>query len=75
MKNKAQATIEFTLAFVCSLLFLILTVNLFCWFNHCLVDRQRTYEATRTDATRIASPGVWDYEPPELNVFVAGGHE
>ena len=73
MKNKAQASIEFTIAFVCTILFLILTCNLFVWLNHCLVRRQVAYENSRKEATR-STPGRDDFfTPPQFNVFSLGG--
>ena len=52
MRKKAQASIEFTIAFVCTILFLIFTCNLFVWLNHCLVRRHVAYENTRELAGR-----------------------
>jgi len=73
MKNNAQASIEFSIAFVCAILFLILTCNLFVWLNHCLVRRQVAYEDSRVEAGH-SSPGRTDfYTPPRLNVFSSGG--
>ena len=78
--NKAQATIEFTMVFVIALLFILLTVNVFVWLNHCLVARQVAYEETRTAAgTRPITDGSGDpgksdfFTPPQLNIFTIGG--
>ena len=74
MRNKAQSSIEFTLAFVCTILFIVLTCNLFVWFNHCLSRRQVSYENSREAATQDRNnPGKYDFTPPELNVFSLGG--
>lgn len=80
MKNRGQAIIEFTLGTVCAIVFLILACNLFVWFNHCLVRRQRAYEQSREEAGRPpttelhGNPGREDfYTPPRLNVFTSGG--
>ena len=82
MKKNAQATIEFTLAFICTILFLILSCNLFVWMNHCLVGRQRAYEDSRQEAGaglevsdgQSGTPGKADfYTPPKLDVFSSGG--
>ena len=73
MKTKAQAIIEFTLAFICAILFLILSCNLFVWMNHCMVGRQVGYENSRVDAGH-SNPGNEDfYTPPTLHVFSSGG--
>ena len=85
--NKAQATIEFTMVFVITLLFILLTANVFVWLNHCMVGRQLAYEETRTDAgspniyldenehtIKHGSPGRGDFfTPPNLNIFALGG--
>jgi hypothetical protein len=85
-KNRAQATIEFSLAFIMAILFLLLTCNLFVWLNHCVVGRQAAYEKTRVEAgdgrdekflwfvTEGAEPGKGDfYKTPDLNIFMPGG--
>lgn len=85
MKSKAQVSIEFSIAFVCTILFLILTCNLFVWFNHCLVRRQVAYEESRVQAADGRDTGWWFwkkpgtpgkddfYTPPRLNIFSSGG--
>jgi heme/copper-type cytochrome/quinol oxidase subunit 2 len=89
MNKKAQASLEFSLVFVITLLFVVLTVNVFAWLNHTMVGRQRAYEDTRSEAgstegttffglitTRPGDPGRNDfYERPPLNVFSPGGVE
>lgn len=77
--NRAQSTIEFTLAFVTAILFLVLTCNLFVWLNHSLVQRQRDYEQSRVTAAtspdRGGEPGKLDfYTPKTMNLFVSGGY-
>jgi len=90
-KLRAQSSIEFSVAFVSTLLFLVLTVNLFVWFNHCIVRRQRAFEDTRTPAGGLWVPkqdegsiekrekniGKSDFypQPPRLNVFSLGGYD
>jgi hypothetical protein len=75
IKKKSQSSIEFVIGFVAAILFLILSCNLFVWFNHCLVRRQRGYEDSRERATWSVSPGGQEdfYTPPKLNVFKSGG--
>ncbi len=83
MREKAQSSIEFSIAFVVAILFLILTCNLFVWFNHCLVGRQVAYEETRVVAASPVplestdppgEPGKADfYTRPDLKVFSLGG--
>jgi len=76
MNKKAQATLEFTLVFVITLLFIVLTVNVFVWLNHCMVRRQVAYEDTRSEAgtteqkflwfvTRPGDPGKSDFFTPD----------
>lgn len=80
--KKGQATIEFTFAFVVTILLIVLTANVFVWLNHCIVRRQVAYENTRSEAggyrdwwdIRPPNPGKNDfYTPPKLNVFKLGG--
>ena len=73
--NKGQATIEFTLAFVVTILLIVLTANVFAWVNHCIVRRQVAYENSRTLAGSSGSNvGKSDFfTPPKLNVFKLGG--
>jgi uncharacterized protein (UPF0333 family) len=76
MNKKAQSTLEFTLVFVIVLLFIFCTVNLFVWFNHCIVRRQVSYEQSRGDAAGQAEANVGKsdfYTPNKLNVFTPGG--
>jgi hypothetical protein len=76
MKNKAQVSIEFSIGLIVAILFLILTCNLFVWFNHCLTRRQVAYEDSRAEAGRSANPGRDDfYTPPRFNAFRLGGRE
>lgn len=46
-KVKAQVSLEFTVAFICTILFLIGTVQLFVWFGSNIVQRQKAYENSR----------------------------
>ena len=78
--GKAQATIEFTLAFVTAVLFLVLTCNLFVWLNHDIVRRQRAYEETRSEAAH-GDPGKLDFytstseiKKQPMNLFTPGGY-
>ena len=79
-RNKAQASIEFSIAFALALLLMILSCNLFVWLNHNIVQRQREYELTRvTAASPNGEPGKLDFYPKEkmqkLKVFVSGGYD
>ncbi len=75
--NKAQATLEFTLGFVLTILFIVFTVNVFVWLNHCMVGRQVAYEESRSKAAGSgaeADVGKANfYKRPSLNVFINGG--
>lgn len=80
MKKKGQASIEFSLGLIIAILFLLLTCNLFVWFNRCLIRRQLAYENSRVRATRTfnlgGNPGEPNFYNPQdnrLNVFRIGG--
>jgi len=47
-KVKAQVALEFITAFICTIIFLVLTTQLFVWFGSTIVNRQRAYESTRS---------------------------
>lgn len=83
--RKGQASIEFSLAFIIAILFLVLTCRVFVWFSGNLLRRQLAYEGTRQDAgggpvekelflgikikTR-GTPGRTDfYQTPKLDLF------
>jgi len=75
MKNKAQASIEFSIGLIIAILFLIITCNLFVWLNYCLVRRQVAYEGSRLEAAH-SNPGNADfYTPPKLSIFTPGGRK
>lgn len=79
LRNSAQATIEFSLAFVTAILFLVLTCNLFVWLNHTLVRRQRAYEESRVIAAKSSDiggdPGKLNfYTRQTVNLFTPGGY-
>lgn len=50
-KIKAQVVIEFTLAFVILVVFLIATTRVFVWLANDTVNRHKAYEATRSAST------------------------
>lgn len=67
--DKGQASIEFTLAFVMALFFLVLTCRVFVWFNGNLLRRQIAYEKSRVEAGST-NPGKLDfYAAPKLDLF------
>ena len=77
MNNRAQASLEFTMVFVITILFIVLTVNVFVWLNHCMVSRQVEYEKTRSEAgSSSTNVGKSDFynKVPKLNVFAPGGY-
>lgn len=86
MNKQAQATLEFTLVFVITILFVVLVANVFVWLNYCMVGRQVAYEQTRSEAGSTAEKFLWFvirrgdpgkddfYTPPKLNVFAPGGY-
>jgi len=50
---KGQASIEFSLAFILALFFLVLTCRLFVALNGNMINRQQDYENTRVSAGSI----------------------
>lgn len=52
-KNRAQASLEVTLAFICVIILLIGSVKIFVWLNERMVQRQKDYEATRVAAGNL----------------------
>lgn len=74
VKVKAQVALEFIAAFICTILVLIGTVQLFVWFGSSIVNRQKKYELTRAAAGNGAttnSPEIKDkfYPPEPLNIL------
>lgn len=49
-KVKAQVFIEFSLAFICAIIFLFGVTQLMVWFGGNIVRRCRAYDDTRTKA-------------------------
>lgn len=74
-KVRAQASIEFSLALVTSVLFLVLTCNLFVWCSRSIVQRQVAYERSRHEAAHADDePGKLNfYTPTNMSVFKLGG--
>ncbi len=66
---RGQVTLELTIGLVASLIFLLGTVQIFFWFNRCLVERQQAYESTRLNPLSTSGAGVNLYTPPKLYVF------
>lgn len=75
VKVKAQVALEFVAAFICTILFLIGTVQLFVWFGNNIVQRHKFYESSRADAGNGATTGKEEvkdkfYPSPEpLNIL------
>lgn len=44
----AQVALEFVVGFVCTILFLALTVQIFVWFGSNIVKRNKAYEDSRS---------------------------
>ena len=55
LKNRAQVSLETTLAFIGIIILLFATVRVFIWFTDRLVRRQEDYEASRVDAGSIGA--------------------
>ncbi len=70
---RAQATIEFSLAFMLILLFLVLTARLFVWFNGGMLRRQLAYEESRvlagTSNVEGGEPGKEDFYTRNLDIL------
>jgi len=66
---KGQSSIEFSLAFIIALLFLVLTARVFVWFGGNLIRRQVAYENSRKEAGST-NPGQTDfYKSSKLDLF------
>jgi len=72
---KAQAAIEFSLAFICLAIFLVATAKIFIWFGNNIVNRHVAYEATRvaagnsTTVQAAATQNFYDASANPLNIF------
>ena len=75
-KVKAQSSIEFSIALILAVLFMVFSSNLFVWLNHNIVQRQRGYENTRISSTNNNTPGRLDFypRPATMNLFSPGGY-
>lgn len=74
--NKAQSTLEFTLAFIMLLLLIVFTANVFVWINRSIVGRQAAYEESRSVAAWNIEEDIGKsdfYTPQKLDVFSPGG--
>ena len=72
---KAQSSIEFSLALISAVLFLVLTCNFFVWCGHTIVQRQVAYEASRVNAASNNNPGQLSfYAPSAMNLLKSGGY-
>jgi hypothetical protein len=71
--SKAQATIEFTIAFIACILFLIGITKIFVWVNQCIVERQVRYQETRGDPLGFKNKreniNNFYTNPPKLRIF------
>lgn len=66
--SKAQATIEFTIAFIACIILLIAITKVFVWVNQCIVERQVRYQATRNE-TLGDNIVNFDTAPTKLRIF------
>lgn len=72
---KAQAAIEFSLAFICLAIFLVATSKIFIWFGNNIVQRHVAYEQTRVaagDSATTQSAAVqnfYDQSAHPLNIY------
>lgn len=68
LKNRAQVSLEVTVAFICIMVLLFASVRIFVWMNQRMVQRQKDYEDTRIAAGSIEAgeSGVYvDYSDEE----------
>ena len=70
--NKGQASIEFSLAFILALFFLVLTCRLFVWFSGNLVNRQRDYDGSRISAGSTAPGNLTFHAAARLDILSNG---
>lgn len=69
-KIRAQVFIEFSLAFICAIIFLFGVTQLMVWFGGNLVRRYRAYDDTRTAAgtgATVSSPAVQNFYDQTAN--------
>lgn len=64
-KNKAQSTLEATIAMIAAVLLLLGILQVFVWVNKTMVERQEAFRSTRTNR----SPTVDFYTPGEFDIF------
>lgn len=79
-----QAVIEFTAAFIVSVLLILAITKLFVWLNLCIADRQTQYQASRSSQVTFqtwkdplnskrkkiqATANTNFYTPPKLNLL------
>jgi len=73
VKVKGQVALEFTTAFICAILFLVLTALVFVWFGQNIVNRHKAYEQSRVYAGNPATWSEFDsinfYTPSKLDIF------
>lgn len=73
INDSGQVALEFTTAFICLILFLVATTQIFVWFGSTIVNRHKAYEQTRIYAGNPASWSEFDnidfYTPTPLNIF------
>jgi len=71
--SKAQATIEFTIAFIACIILLMGITKVFVWVNQCIVERQVRYQETRSDPLGFKNDhkniDKFYTTPPKLKIF------
>jgi hypothetical protein len=66
--GKGQVAIETTAAIIAVFIFLLGVLQIFVWFNSMLVERQKYYQDSRSQAAR-GSPGIYNWQAPRLDIF------
>lgn len=71
----AQVALEFVVGFVCTILFLALTVQIFVWFGNNIVKRNKAYEDSRGGQV-MTGIGLYENTPvPPTDFYDQSQHQ
>ena len=70
-RQRAQVAIEFTIALLCLVVFLVATTKIFAWFGNSIVQRHNDFEDTRVAAaTKATTDSQIDFhQKQDLDIF------